>query len=567
MSGSGGGGAWSPLDEEVLRQVLDGTAAGVGVMDTELRYVYVNPALGVMNGLPPDAHIGRTIAELLPDLDDPGDSLIRQVLADGHPRELTSSGHTRAASGLERRYWHGAYHRLEAADGTPVGIVAIVLEVSASRAEQRDLERARERLTLLDRAATAIGTTLEMDATCGELADFVVPLLADIATVEVLPPEHPHGAALRPPPHGVLRLRRAALAALPNLREQVRVFGVPGTYVDYQPGSTIPRCLESGKPILENLPGDDELGRIAPNSERVAAYRAVGIHSALVVPLAARGHPVGTVTLVRAGDSPGFTDEDMVVAQDLATRAAISLDNARRYTREHGIALELQRALLSEPGSPHPTVEVAFRYQPAGSSVLVGGDWYDTVRLPLGRTLLAMGDVMGHGVEASVDMSQYRSMLRFVASADLPPHRILRRLDTLIAETESGRPATCLLALVDPARGRCSFASAGHLPPAVLHADGTTEIIQLPVGPPLGTGHGGYELLTRECAADHVLLLYTDGLIERRGEDIDTSLARLASLRLNTGGGIGPLVDKVLSLLATQDAEDDIAVLAARILR
>jgi serine phosphatase RsbU (regulator of sigma subunit)/PAS domain-containing protein len=556
-----------PLDEAVLRDVLAGTPAGIGILGPDLRYRYVNPALAAMNGVPAAAHIGRTITELLPDLDDPGETVLRQVLADGRPRELTSSGHTRAVSGLERRYWHGAYHRLQAADGTVTGIVGIVLEVSASRQEQRDLERARERLTLLDRAATAIGTTLEMDTTCAELADFLVPLLADVAPVEVLPPERPHGAAVRPPPHGILRMRRAGMAALPNLREQVRIFGVPGTYVDYQPQSSIPRCLASGKPILENLPTDDELGGMAPSSERVAAYRAVGIHSALVVPLAARGHPVGTVTMVRAGDSPAFTDEDVVAAQDLATRAAITLDNARRYTREHGIALELQRALLSEPGSPYPDVEVAFRYQPAGSSALVGGDWYDTVRLPLGRTLLAMGDVMGHGVEASVDMSQYRSMLRFVASADLPPHRILRRLDTLISETESGRPATCLLALIDPTRGRCSYASAGHLPPAILRSDGATEIIGLPVGPPLGTGHGGYELLSRPYTPGDVLLMYTDGLLERRGEDIDVSLARLAALRLSTDGDIGPLVDNVLALLVTEEAEDDIAVLAARITR
>jgi serine phosphatase RsbU (regulator of sigma subunit) len=174
---------------------------------------------------------------------------------------------------------------------------------------------------------------------------------------------------------------------------------------------------------------------------------------------------------------------------------------------------------------------------------------------------------MGHGVEASVDMSQYRSMLRFVASADLPPHRILRRLDTLISETESGRPATCLLALIDPTRGRCSYASAGHLPPAILRSDGATEIIGLPVGPPLGTGHGGYELLSRPYTPGDVLLMYTDGLLERRGEDIDVSLARLAALRLSTDGDIGPLVDNVLALLVTEEAEDDIAVLAARITR
>ncbi|MGW3241984.1 SpoIIE family protein phosphatase [Streptomyces sp. NPDC001070] len=562
MSGDGEPGSWSPLDHAVLRQVLDGTPAGVGIFDPQLRYVYVNPALARMNGLPAEAHLGRTIGEVLPDLDDAGEEALRQVLSDGKSREVPSSGRTRAEAEPARRHWQGAYHRLDADDGTVLGLVGIMLEVSAARQHQQELERARERLAILDRAATFIGTTLEMDETCAELAGFLVPLLADIATVEVFPTER-----ATPYNRGVLRLRRAAMAALPNLREQVKIFGEPGEYVEYPSGTTIPRCLQSGRPVLQNLAGDNALGHGGPGRERMAAYRAVGIHSALVVPLAARGEPIGTVTLVRCGESPGFTDRDTETVQDVVRRAAIYLDNARRYTHEHGIALELQRALMSEPGSPHPSVEAAFRYQPAGSTALVGGDWYDTVRLPYGRTLLAMGDVMGHGVEASVDMSQYRSMLRFVAAADLPPHRILRRLDTLISETESGRPASCLLALVDPARSKCTYAGAGHLPPAVIRPNGTVDIVSIPVGPPLGTGHGGYEPVSIACRPGDVLLLYTDGLVERRGEDIDASLDRLAGLRLHPDGDLGGLIDRVLSLLVVEPADDDIAVLAARIVR
>lgn len=545
----------------ILRGILEGTSAGVGILDPGLRYVYVNPALARINGVPAEAHLGRTIAEVLPGIDGRED-VLRAVLDDGLPREVTSSGHTQAPSGLERRYWHGAYHRLEA-EGAVIGVVGIVLEVTASRQQQRDLEQARERLTLLDAAATRIGTTLEMDATCGELADFLVPLLADVASVEVLPVAQGEGGGR--PARGVLRLRRTALSSVPRLRERVQVFGVAGEYVDYQVGSAIPRCLETGKPLMQNLLSDEELVRAAPNTERVAAYRAAGIHSALVVPLSARGHPIGTVTLVRAGDSPGFTAEDVVVAQDLAGRAAISLDNARRFTREHDIALGLQSALLAEPSSPHPNLEVASRYLPAGSSALVGGDWFDAVQLPGGRTLLAMGDVMGHGVEAAVDMSHYRAMLRVVAADDQPPHRILERLDALIAATETGRPATCLLVLVDPVRGVTWYSSAGHLPPAVFGPDGTAGLIRVPAGPPLGTGFGGYQLARGRCSPGWVLLLYTDGLVERRGEDIDESLARLAALRLHPGGSLEELLDQVLDRLVEQAVEDDVAVLVARV--
>ncbi|MGP3982937.1 PP2C family protein-serine/threonine phosphatase [Streptomyces sp. KR80] len=176
-----------------------------------------------------------------------------------------------------------------------------------------------------------------------------------------------------------------------------------------------------------------------------------------------------------------------------------------------------------------------------------------------------MGDVMGHGVEAAVDMSNYRSMLHYVAATDLPPHRILRQLDDTIAQSESSRPATCLLALADPARGICSYSSAGHLPPALIDRDGLVDVLPVPTGPPLGTGFGGYERVTRELLPDQVLLLYTDGLVERRGEDIDASLARLAHLRLPVRTDLEKLVDDVLRRLGTQAAEDDVAVVAARV--
>ncbi|MFD0351113.1 PP2C family protein-serine/threonine phosphatase [Kitasatospora aburaviensis] len=200
---------------------------------------------------------------------------------------------------------------------------------------------------------------------------------------------------------------------------------------------------------------------------------------------------------------------------------------------------------------------------------MVGGDWYETVRLPFGRTLLVMGDVMGHGVEAAVDMSTYRSTLRDVAGMDLPPHRILRQLDTVIAANESARPATCLLALADPGRGRWTLSSAGHLPPALIAPGRPTELLQIPTGPPLGTGLGGYEQTARELRVGETLLMYTDGLVERRDEDIDVSLERLAALRLPAEGELDDLLDAVLHALApagpsAPSAEDDIAVLAAR---
>jgi serine phosphatase RsbU (regulator of sigma subunit) len=317
--------------------------------------------------------------------------------------------------------------------------------------------------------------------------------------------------------------------------------------------------------VVVSLLAEDEPETAAGGAENLDAYRQLGVDSILSVPLIARGQLVGVMTLGRAGGAhQGFSDEDVVLVRDLADRAAVGIENARQYADSQRITLKLQRALLVEPGPPHSNLEIAARYLPPGSRNLIGGDWYEVVRLPFGRTLLVMADVMGHGMEAAVDMSDYRSIIRELGSMDIPPHGILQHLDTVIAQSESARPATCLLAVADPNRGRWTLASAGHLPPALFTADGSTRLIRTPIGPPLGTGFGGYEQVVVELLPDQVLLLYTDGLVERRGEDIDVSLARLASVAYPTTGELEDLLDVVLLALASSTPDDDIAVLAAR---
>ncbi|MFJ9680050.1 SpoIIE family protein phosphatase [Streptomyces sp. NPDC101194] len=548
-----------PFDPANLVALIEGTTAGVGVLDVGLRYLYVNPALERLNGVPAAEHLGRTVSEVLPGVD-AGEDMMRAVLADGKPREITSSGFT-AAAGTGRRYWRGVYHRLEVG-GRVVGLAGIVLEIMNADRGRQELAQARRHLTLLDMAATRIGTTLDMDTTCAELVDLVVPGLADLATVEVFPPV---AAPVRPAPAGVLRLRRAALTAVTGLRAELAEFGLTGEYVDYQEGAAVQRCLATNQPVVENHTTDDQLRRSAPAPEQVAAYRALGMHSAVIVPLTVRSRPLGILGLVRAGDSPDFTDEDVVVARELAGRAAVDLDHARRYGHEHSIALELQRALLSEPRPPHPHIEIATRYLPADRSVMVGGDWFDVIPLRDGRHLKAMGDVMGHGVEAAVAMSHYRSLLRMFADDELPPHRILEQLDRMVERSGLDRAATCLLAVVDREGGTCQVASAGHLPPVLIDPGtaGTRVCDEMPVGPPLGTGYGGYRTTSLEFGPGTVLFLYTDGLVERRGEDIDVSVARLRELTLPAGGSLDELLDDVLRRFGP-GAEDDIAVLASR---
>ncbi|MFE2407626.1 SpoIIE family protein phosphatase [Kitasatospora sp. NPDC059408] len=525
---------------DLHRDVLAAAPVAVALLDADLRWEYANPAFTAVTGLHPadllghpahaTAFAGATAA-------------LRRVLADGRDREQVTGGTDAPGApvppGLRVRY-----RPLERA-GRTAGVVVVVLDDPGPAREQlHELERARARLALLDAAAERIGTTLDVDTTCAELAAFAVPRLAEFVTVDVLPPE---ATADRTGRGGTQRLHRAAAESVLRLQAALDELPRPGESVRHREGSPGARSLAGGVAVLTD-----------------GADAAAGLTSLLLLPLTARGHVVGLLTLGRTDAVPAFTPDETELLGDLAGRAATSIDNARRYTRSQGIALELQRALLSEPGNPHQNLDLASRYLPSGTTSVVGGDWYESVRLPFGRTLLVMGDVMGHGVEAAVDMSHYRSTLRDVAGMDLPPHRILRQLDTVISANDSARPATCLLVLADPSRGRWTLSSAGHLPPALIAPGRATELLRIPTGPPLGTGLGGYEQATHPLSPGQTLLLYTDGLVERRGEDIDVSLARLADLRLPAAGELDDLLDALLHSIAPAAAEDDIALLAAR---
>ncbi|MFB6889049.1 SpoIIE family protein phosphatase [Kitasatospora sp. NPDC056327] len=542
-----------------LRELLDVLPTGVALLDAELRWLYLNTAFAEVTGVRRADLLGRPVA---------GTAFagtagtLRRVLADGRDRERTAGGpdgpDAPVPTGLRVRY------RALTAGGRVSGVLVVVPDdPDPAREARRELAQARRRLALLEDAAERIGTTLDVDTTCAELAAFAVPRLAELATVDVLPQDAPDrgGRATG------LRFHRAALHCADGIRPAVGELARPGETVRHREGSVAARALASGVAVLIGPRAAGEPTGAAADPATAAAYRAAGVNSLLVVPLTARGRLAGLLTLARTGASPAFGPDDAVLVGDLAARAAAGIDNARRYSRSQGIALDLQRALLSEPRRPHQNLGLAARYRPSGASSVVGGDWYEIVRLPFGRTLLVMGDVMGHGVEAAVDMSGYRSTLRDIAGTDLPPHRILRQLDAVIAADESARPATCLLALADPGRGRWTFAGAGHLPPALIAPGRPTELLRVPTGPPLGTGLGGYEPVTRRLRPDETLLLYTDGLVERRGEDIDTSLARLAALRLPATGTLDDLLDAVLHALGPAPgtpAEDDVALLAAR---
>jgi hypothetical protein len=351
-------------------------------------------------------------------------------------------------------------------------------------------------------------------------------------------------------------------------REAVRQVG--GTAAVLRPDTEAEAEYEAVSGDPARLPGVQwataaarEASALGEAATPVAHVSVGGGRPALFLPLSTDGHTYGG--LVCARDRGPFTSAEAELLGVLAERAASHIRHAREHERVRGIVGNLQRALLAEPGRPHPNLDVAIRYMPVGQSALVGGDWCETVRLHFGRTLLVVGDVMGHGVEAAVDMTAYRSSLRYIASADLPPHRVLRQLDDSASAEPERRPATCLIARVDPNRGQVTLASAGHLPPAVIDGQGRTSLLPVPVGPPLGTGLGGYEPATYQLDPAQTLVLFTDGLVEHRGEDIDQSLDRLAAVGFEVGADVEDVIDTVLARLDARNAEDDVAVLAAQL--
>jgi Stage II sporulation protein E (SpoIIE)/GAF domain len=339
----------------------------------------------------------------------------------------------------------------------------------------------------------------------------------------------------------------------------------PGEVLALGPGTPAFRAMATGEPVLFEQLDAEAAERIArlPGGREIAA----GYSSFLTVPLAARGAVVGAMTFGRSPGSPPFGLGDIDLAGELASRAAVCIDNARLYHRERRTALALQQGLL--PGRPQVPagLEVAQRYLPVGDSV-VGGDWHDIVPLPRGRAALIVGDVMGHGPEAAAVMVQLRTAAHILAGQDMPPGDMLRQLDELAAGMAGAPFATCVFTVIDPAASSCEAVTAGHLPPMLVLRGGTVRMLDLPPGLPLGLGAAAAPPAVKvSLPPGTTLALFTDGLVESRAQPIDDGLA---ALRRALGSALDPpaaLADACATVTSTlrQHGEDDITLVLARI--
>lgn len=565
------------MSRAVLEQMIGGSPIGIAMVDADLRFVWSNAALTQFGGGPPESRLGLRLAEVQPGLNSEAiEAQMRRVLATGEPvlgYELV--GRVRAAPHRETAHML-SFTRLNDEHGAPMGVYYTVVDMT-------ERHRARQRLALLDRAGRRIGRSLDIARTAQELADVAVPGFADLVTVDLLEPvlrgAEPSPGQVSDDAEGSVTLRRAGR----------RATGDPGVAtgsreIVHRGGSPAVRCLVGGRPWrVERL---DPLDPLDPLTEEWVADLPAGSEppSALIVPVRARGVTLGVTTFLRRHRHEPFGEDDLALAEDLVSRAAVCVDNARRYTRERDAALVLQRNLLPRRLPEQDAVEVAACYRPADELTGLGGDWYDLIPLSGARVALVVGEVPGHGIDAAAAMGRVRTAVRTLAALDLPPAEILAHLDDLVsrmddeegmaAETEPREPrsggaqtvgAACVYVVYDPVDGQCVMAAAGHPAPAVVLPDGSVTFIELPQGPPLGAGGPPFESAEVTLPEGSTLALHTDGLLAR-GERwaLDTDRERLRQALEQSADTLELRCGTVIDALVPARPYDDVALLMAR---
>ena len=546
-------------DLALSHSLVNQTPLGIAVFDNDLRWVGVNPALERINGVPEEAVLGRRIGEVLPDLEvEAIEARMRHVLETGRPL-LDQQTVGRTAADAQERAYSESYHRIEDTDGRVLGLAMAVLDVTERQQAAAEVAQARQHLSVIADAGMKIGTALDLQQTARELAEVVVPHLADLAAVDVLESVVARGT-ITPVSGGAPAEFRALAVAAGYPTDAIHAADPVGELATYGSSRVITQCVRNARPVLVERVDGTMLRRLARDSRAALALHEAGAHSYLALPLVARGKVLGTLSLYRTVNERPFDDRDQVLASELAARAAICIDNARLYGRERGTALTLQRSLLPSTPAEREGLDIAARYRPALSEV--GGDWYDVLPLGPGRTGLVVGDVMGKGVQAAAIMGQLSTATRALARLDLPPAELLRHLDD-IAGSLGDAIATCVYAVCDLRRGTCELSSAGHLPPVLATAHGSAELVEVPGGVPLGVGGVDFGTVEVELAPGSLLALYTDGLVENRGEPIDTGLDTLTRLLRNAGPSLQRASDSLLSALSPEP-DDDVALLLVR---
>jgi PAS domain S-box-containing protein len=552
-----------------VEPLLRRTPVAMAIWDRDLRCVWLNTAAERLRTVFPYYLLGRSLTDPLPGIhSEDTQETARQVLTSGVPH-LDRETRWTSPDQQEDRTLSTSLFRLEGVDGRPLGVCTVTIDMSHSRS--------RDRLALLREASVRIGSTLDVRKTAQELADLAVPVLADYVTVDlaesVIPDAEPL-QRLAATEVSIPVFRRAGVASVHE--------GIPeslwpmGQAVFVPPSSPFTEVLSSGRahfePVLDTSAGT----WLGQDPQRAEVIRDTGMHTLIIVPLQARGDILGVAVFVRNDNPEPFTRDDLILAEELGIRAALSLDNARQYTRERTAALALQRNLLPSHLTGGDAVDVVSHYLPSDVHDRVGGDWFDAIPLPGGRVALVVGDVTGHGINAAATMGRLRTAVRTLAYLGLPPDDLLTHLDDLVvrlAEEDAGLDgfpdaagATCVYAVYDPATRRCTLAVAGHPPPAIIAPSGEVTFLRPPSGTPIGLGLSSYRSLDLELAEGSLIALYTDGLIETREADIEAGIDRLGGVLARAAAL--PLENVcttvIRAMVGDTGSEDDVALLVAR---
>lgn len=565
-------GSSQPQDDPLARAELIQSPCAVAIYDERLRLRRFNAAMAEVIGLPEEKVRGLRLPEIggRPQSEDIEQHMYR-VLLTGQENDVQTYV---PISGDSRGYaWLARIAPITDAGGRVRGVCVAVHDFT-------EQYLARERLQLVNEASIRVGTTLDVTRTAQELADVLVPALADFVSVDLLdPPEH-GGEIAAGPPTAPISLRRAAHRSInPGTPEAVVT---PGHLDVYPAASPQADSLLVGHTIVAGIQSTRFADWFTWDKARVERVREHGIHSTMSVPIQARGVTLGVAWLMRFKRPHPFTPDDVLLADEITARAAVCIDNARRFSRERETAFALQRSLLPRTLPRTAALEAASRYLPAARAG-VGGDWFDVIPLSGMRVAMVVGDVIGHGIQASATMGRLRTAVRTLADIDLAPDELLTHLDDLVVRLsqEAGHEgttgevgATCLYAVYDPISRRCTLARAGHPSPVMVQPGESPRQLRLPSGPPLGLGGLPFESIEIDLPEGTVLGLYTDGLIESRDRDVDTSRRLLYAALMGSQAApnsttapdsLDAACDRVLhTLLPTGGAYDDVALLLAR---
>jgi PAS domain S-box-containing protein len=539
--------------EARVGRVLETMSAAFYSLDRQWRFTYVNAEAERLLGRGRDELLGGTLWELFPaTVGNEFELNYRAAVETGQPVAFEAYYPPPLDGWYELRAWP-----------SPDGLAVYFLDITARRAAQRKVEKAVRRAHLVADVTSGLSDTLDAEEAVARLAQLLVPELADWCLVTLVDEDgglRDVGWAHSDP----------ALAEVTGRYSSLRIAALTST-------SFMARALHTQQPVVVSDQAAEQISAVLEPGEARELLRELAPTSAGILPMQARGRTVGLLSLFNGAERGGYDDVDIATARDVAARAALALDNARLFQQQRQLAEQLQRSLLTPPPEPDH-LQVVVRYTPAAEAAQVGGDWYDAFLQADGATVLVIGDVVGHDTAAAAAMGQVRGLLRGIAfTTQEGPAAVLTRLDAAMEGLQVGTNATAVVARLEQSlderqRGvtQMRWSNAGHPPPMSVSPDGSVLVLAgVEADLLLGIDPGSPRVESRVTLdRGSTVLLYTDGLVERRGQSLDEGLERLRALLSELAGyALEDLCDELLARLLPSSSDDDVALVAVRLHR